>query len=146
MNEFLSQNGTYLLIVGGITIAGLIVTFFNYKKMKGTAKKFLEQNPTAGKVFLTTKALITSEAVTIHSVNEEVPVLFTENGKSGFYAIPGDIEVEVSYTYTRPGVMYKTVTKSTDLVKKILTIEPNKSYLLGFNKKQEEFTFEELNK
>jgi hypothetical protein len=51
--------------------------------------------------------------------------------------------VELSYYHNRPGVFYKNVTTSTDTVKKELKAEPNKKYLLGFDRKAETFTLEE---
>ena len=144
MNEFLSQYGVFFLYIGGVSAIFIGVAIFNYKKMKNTTAKFLTENPNASKVFLTTKGFITSEAVTVHTVNDTKPILFTDKGKSGFYSIPGDVKVEISYSYTRPGIMYKTVTTSTDMVTKVLKTEPNKSYLLGFNRKEESFTFEEI--
>ncbi len=48
-----------------------------------------------------------------------------------------------SYSYTRPGVIHKSVTKTTGVVQKTLEVEAYKSYLLGFDRKAEEFTFEE---
>jgi hypothetical protein len=39
--------------------------------------------------------------------------------------------------------MYKNVTESTDVVKKVLVVEANKSYRLGFDRKAEQFAFEE---
>ena len=144
MTEFLNTYGTYILFIGGITIIGIIVTIINYKKMKNNVADFLTKNPNAAKICLTTKAFITSEAVTVHTVNGETPILFSEKGKTGVYAIPGDIEIEMSYSYTRPGVMYKTVTTSTDVVKKNLQVEENKTYILGFDRKKQQFTFEEL--
>ena len=145
LQGFLDNGGMlWLVIVGGITILGFAAAIFNSKRQKKKVEEFLKENPSAVKIYLTSKAFITQEAVQVHSVNNENPILFTEKGKAGFYLIPGDTTVGISYTYTRPGIMYRNVTKSTGLVERELTTEENKNYMLSFNKKEEEFTFEEM--
>ena len=141
---FVSQYWYYLVVFGVMIVGSIVYNIVYFKKMKKGVANYLEENPDSAKVYLTTKALITSEAVQVHSINNELPANFVEKGKTGFYLKPGDNTAEISYTYTRPGVMYKTVTKSTDVVKKELTVLPNKSYLIGFDRKAEDFTFEEI--
>jgi hypothetical protein len=70
-------------------------------------------------------------------------VLFSENLKSGFYVIPGKRMVEMSYSSSRPGIIHKSVTKTYGPYKKELIIAAGKNYLLGFDREQETFTFEE---
>jgi hypothetical protein len=145
VSQFLNNGGmTWLLIVGGITVLGIISAIIMSKRQKKIVANFLEENPNAVKVYLTSKAFITQEAVMIHTVNAGNPILFTEKGKSGFYLIPGESTVGISYTYTRPGVMYRSITKSTGLVERELEVEENKSYSLSFNRKEEDFVFEEM--
>ena len=144
MNEFIKQYGLYLLYFVGIIIVGIAMTIYNIKRMKKQNANYLSENPDAAKVFLTHKFLITTEAVSVLLVNNESPCLFTEKGKSGFYLKGGENEVQISYSYSRPGVMYKTVTKSTGAIDKTLEVEPNKSYSLSYDRKIEEFIFEEL--
>jgi hypothetical protein len=134
------------------------------QKMEASNKVFLEKYPDAAKVYPFSRASITSEAVRVHSVEGELPEFFYEAGKfngiaaiiatliagitgngnsSGFYLKPGTTTVEISYYHNRPGIFYKNVTTSTDTVKKDLKVEPNKKYLLGFDRKAETFTLEE---
>ncbi|MDL2233876.1 hypothetical protein LJC63_09925 [Ruminococcaceae bacterium OttesenSCG-928-L11] len=139
------QQNIYVFIVMAVVIVGSIV--FNIVRMRNMKKKggdFLRQHPDAARIFLTTKALITSEAVTVYTVDGEAPHNFVENGKTGFYVAPGRSSVQMSYAYTRPGVLHKTVTTTTDVVDKVLETQPNCSYLLGFDRKEECFTFEEI--
>jgi hypothetical protein len=49
----------------------------------------------------------------------------------------------MSYSSSRPGVIHKTVTQTYGPYTKELIIEANKNYLLGFDRGQETFTFEE---
>lgn len=143
--EFVLQNyWPIFAIMGAMVVGSMIYSIIHRKKMKSNKADFLAKHPDAAKIFLTSKALITQEAVTIHTVNGDHPVQFNESGKTGFYLIPGDNQIEISYTYTRPGVMYKRVTQSTGAVKKDICPEPNKSYILGYDREVNEFTFEEL--
>lgn len=143
MSEFISNYGMYILYIGGALLIAVIVWIVQYKLRKNKAGKFLEENPDAAKIFLTSKALVVSEAVSIHLVNGEAPVMFSEKGY-GFYAKPGTVNIQISYTYTRPGVMYKNVTESTGAVEQEIEVEANKSYKLSFDRKKEEFVFEEI--
>ena len=127
------------------TIISISYAIIKNKKMKKDGANFLQLHPDAARVYLTSKALITSEAVTVYTVNGEAPSRFTDSGKTGFYLVPGSSKVSISYTYTRPGVLHKTVTTSTDVVEKILETEPNRSYMLGFDREAETFTFEAYN-
>jgi hypothetical protein len=49
----------------------------------------------------------------------------------------------MSYSSSRPGIIHKTVTKTYGPSKKELVIAAGKNYLLGFDREQETFTFEE---
>jgi hypothetical protein len=89
--------------------------------MTASNKAFLEKYPDAG-----TSAGITGNGNT-----------------AGFYLKPGTSTVEISYYHNRPGIFYKNVTTTTDTVKKEMETEPNKKYLLGFDRKAETFTLEE---
>ena len=144
--EFFEQYGIYIIVFSSMMVISFIAVFISNKRNKKNVANFLEKYPDVARVYLTMKALITQEAVSVYLVNGEQAVLFTEKGKSGFYLAPGNNEVEMSYSYTRPGVMYKSVTKSTGAVTRELEVEANKSYKLSFDRKQEEFVFEELDK
>ena len=143
MIDFIKQN-PYVLIVVAIFVVMMIVTIMNAKKNKGKVQAFLAEHPDAAKVMLASKMGVTQEVVQVFTVNGEAPILFTQKAKGGFYAIPGSIKVEANYTHTRPGVMYESVTKSTDVIELELEVEANKTYKLGFDRKKEEFTFDEV--
>jgi hypothetical protein len=132
----------YIIIV--LAVCG-VVWYMNIQRLKNTKaanQGFLAQHPDAAKVYLTSKALITSEAVVVSLVDGQTPQNFFEGGKSGFYVTPGTHSVDMSYTYNRPGILYKNVSESTGLVKKELVVEASTSYTLGFNRDANEFTFE----
>jgi hypothetical protein len=130
------------------------------QKMEASNKAFLEKYPDAAKVYPYSRASITSETVQVHSVDGGPPEFFYEagssnplasiaasitgnNNTSGFYLKPGTSTVELSYYHNRPGIFYKNVTTTTDTLKKELNTEPNKKYMLGFDRKAEAFTLEE---
>jgi hypothetical protein len=135
----------YVFLLMGIVFAGCIIfNVIRSKKLKTSGQNFLAEHPDAVRVYLTVKAFITAEAVTVHTIDGEGPSLFIENGKSGFYAVPGKRMAEMSYTYSRPGILHKTVTHTVGPVKKEWVIDADKNYLLGFNRQNETFTFEEI--
>ena len=134
----------YFVLIAVMTVASIVYGVVSSKNRKKRAGKFLEENPGASEIYLTNKALMVTETVQVHRVNNDKPIMFNKNRKVGFYVKPGSNIIEISYTYTRPGVLYKSVTKSTGLVKQEVEVEPNKAYMLGYDRKVEEFTFEEL--
>ncbi|MDR2522348.1 MAG: hypothetical protein LBC93_01390 [Synergistaceae bacterium] len=144
--EILQQNWPIFVIFAIVSVGAMGYGFMRLNKIRASGQEFLAKHPDAAKIYLTQRALITSEAVEVHAVGGEAPMLFVEKGKRGFYILPGKHMVEVSYSYTRPGVLYKNVTQSTGAVQKELVTEPRKSYLLGFDRNAEAFTFTETTK
>ncbi|WP_205422858.1 hypothetical protein [Granulicatella sp. zg-ZJ] len=57
--------------------------------------------------------------------------------------MPRTVVLEVTYSYTRPGVIYKNVTTTRGSSKVSLTVESGKAYLLSFDKKEEQFILSE---
>jgi hypothetical protein len=153
-----------VVVVVLFAVVGTAMGRTRLQKMEAANKIFLEKYPDAAKVYPYSRASISSEAVRVHSVEGGQPEFFYEAGTSngiaaiaasvigsitgngntsGFYLKPGISTVEISYYHNRPGIFYKNVTTSTDTVKKELKTEPNKKYLLGFDRKAETFTLEE---
>jgi hypothetical protein len=156
-----------LVIVAMVVLfagVGTVMGRARLQKLEASNKIFLERYPDAAKVYPYSRGSITSEAVRVHSVDGGLPEFFYEAGKSsgvagiiatviagitgngnnaGFYLKPGISAVEMSYYHNRPGIFYKNVTTTTDAVKKELKVEPNKKYLLGFDRKTTAFTLEE---
>lgn len=141
--DFLVNNWFLIALVCVAVAASLIFRFFAARKMKDNAANFLSVHPDAAKVYLKNRQGFTMESVTVQSVNGQPPNQFIEGGKQGFYTAPGLCHAVVRYSYTRPGVIYRNVTKSTEEVEKVLECKPYKSYLLDFDRKQEMFLFSE---
>ena len=111
------------------------------KKSSNYAKK----HPDAAKVYLTGKGIgVMTEAVLIHAVDGASTHTFVDGMKSGIYLLAGTHTVDVEYKYTRAGVIHKTVTTTTGVVKKKLTVVANMSYMLRYDRKNNEFIFEEI--
>ena len=141
----LFQQNKFIFIVFGLVIIGTFVfNIIRMTRIKQSGNNFIMEHPDASKVYLSVKAFITSEMVSVHTVDGDTPVFFMEKTKSGFYLIPGNRTVEMSYTYSRPGVLHKNVTQTYGPCKKELIITANKNYLLGFDRETETFTFNEI--
>src|SRR3712207_9054714 len=65
------------------------------------------------KIYVSHKGVIVQSQTQILAVNDETPAVFTEMKGYGVYCKPGVNILTVEHSSTRPGVLYKTVTKST---------------------------------
>ena len=134
----------YILTVGGIFLLMIIMTVVNMNSNNRRVKKWLDQNPTASKIYIQNKSnLMVSKSLTILSVDGEVPVAFNEGFGMGIYVTPGSHVIESTFSKSRPGVMYKTVSTTYDASKQEVTAEANKSYNYYFDTKKEAYVFEE---
>jgi len=118
-------------------IPGIII-YLNRKKK--AANDFITAHPNAAKVFMQANM---SGRLLVTGVDEEPPNTFYEKNKQGFFLIPGEVVVEAQFTWTRPGIMHKTVTTTVGPSKIKVTAEAYKQYTMGYDKKSESFTFEE---
>jgi hypothetical protein len=155
-----------IVILIAFGVAGTAMGRKRLEKLAESNRAFLEKYPDAARVYPYSRASITSEAVRIHTVNGELPEFFYDAEKingigaiigsviaaisgsgspAGFYLAPGTSTVEMSYYHNRPGIMYKNVISSVEAIKKELTVEANKGYTLGFDRKEEIFTLKENN-
>ena len=131
--------GVILVVVVGT----IIYNIWRSKKVKAGAAEFLVRHPDAIKVWPVVKAGITTSQTFIHEIDDDVPVEIHEKGKVGYLVIPGKRKLSVSSTYTRPGVMYKTVSETVGPVEKTVNFEARKDYKIGYNRKTEKFEIEE---
>lgn len=132
------------LIVGGFFVASLGYTFTQVKKFRDTPKNYLAQYPDAARVYLTYKEFIAGEAVSVYSVNGELPARFVEGSKSGFYLAPGQGAVKVSYEHARRGILPRSATEGTGKTDMVLEVMPRGKYMLGFDCEANEFVFKPL--
>ena len=144
MNQVLGFLKTYWYVVALFLACFVYMIVMNVVVRKKSAK-FKQDHADAVKVYLTGNGVgVMSESVRVCSVDSRKPAKFADGMKSGFYLLPGSHEVEMEFSHTRAGIMYKTVTTSTGVVRKKLTVEESKSYMLTYDRKNKEFMFEEL--
>ena len=128
-----------ILFVGFFTV----VAIRKNGKLKKERKTFSEKHPDASKIYAMSKGVVTSDVVVIHEVDGEAPISLTEPGRSGILIAPGEHRIQISSTYTRPGVVYRSVSKSTGTVEKIINVKPYSVYDLTFDRKEGTFSFDE---
>ena len=141
MNVWNSPSKYVLIVMSVFIIVYIPAMIFYMRKKKGEAADFLSANPNAAKVFM--KNTMSGRMVTI-SVNDDAPKTFFEKSKQGIFVLPGENVIEAQYSWTRPGVMYKSVTTTVGPSKVKVAAEANKEYELGYDKKSETFTFEQI--
>lgn len=135
---------TIIMVVVAL-VGALAYGIFMTKKNKGYLNTLLQQHPDMARVFSVHKTnLVTEGHVTIHSIDGQPLAMGREGMKVFTYVIPGTRVIEASFSYTRPGVMYKSVTKEWGPVKLEVDIKPHGSYQLTFDKKTEQFELVEL--
>lgn len=143
LDSFFSMGMYAYFIIGMFIFSGVYAIF--YMKMNKKAKeKWLDEHKGAVKVSLSSGTnLITSKQLLAEVVSGEAAI-FTDKTSYVIYAMPGDIGLRVTYSYTKPGVLHKTVTTTWGPTTINLHLDPNKEYALTFDKKEEEFKLEEI--
>ena len=131
--------GVYAYIVIAIFILAAVFSFVSIKMNQKALTKWLAEHPNAVKIELSSgNNVITQKQLFARVISGEAAI-FNEKAKYIVCADPGDIVLEVTYTYTRPGVLHKTVTTTWGPAKVELNVERGKDYLLSFDKKEEQF-------
>ncbi len=115
-----------ILIPISIWIIGIAVMFFMNSRNKNAVGNYLSQYPNAAKIYVSHKGVIVQSQTQILAVNDETPAVFTEI-------------LTVEHSSTRPGVLYKTVTKSTGGVKIEVDIKAEAEYIITFDKETQNF-------
>lgn len=131
--------GVYAYVVIAIFILAAVFSFVSIKMNKKALTKWLAEHPNAVKIELSSgNNIITQKQLYARVISGEAAI-FSEKAKYIVCADPGDIVLEVTYTYTRPGVLHKNVTTTWGPAKVELNVEKGKDYLLSFDKKEEQF-------
>lgn len=144
MPEFLKNLPPQLYYVIPIFAAMFIAQIVVMVARKKKAKAIEAANPHMAKLYLSYKVGVASSAMTLHSIDNHPVETFNDKLSIYCYAEPGLRTLELSYETTRPGVMYKTVSKTYGPVKIEVELEGYKSYKLSFDKKTEQFTVTEV--
>lgn len=142
------------LYVGIFIVFVIIYQFFIFmymNKRKKETLEWVEKNPKAAKVYIAkTSGLLASiiapSGIDLVSIDDNQPVIsFTEGFKRGFYLTPGKHKITSSFTKSRPGIFYKTVSTTYGPTTQEVEVEAEKTYIYSFDKKNEQYTFAELN-
>lgn len=137
--------GIYGIIIPGFLVLYIIGMVFYMKRRKNNVAKWVEAHPNYVKVYLRSgMGIITSKDMRYRVLSGEACREFvTEKMTTVIYAQPGELELELTYSYTRPGVMYKRVTTTWGPTVLKLALEANKTYALSFDKNSENFVLSE---
>lgn len=132
--------------IAAVIIVGIGGTLLSKYFTNKNSNKFLQENPGASKLFTKNKSIgITSQTIEILKVDDnESSSVFVEGMKYGIYLKPGNRELTVRATSTRPGILHKRVTTVWGPMKINVNIEPEKTYELRFDKKEEQFSIHEI--
>ena len=132
--------------IAAVIIVGIGGTLLSKYFTNKNSNKFLQENPGASKLFTKNKSIgITSQTIEILKVDDnESSSVFVEGMKYGMYLKPGNRELTVRATVTRPGILHKRVTTVWGPMKINVNIEPEKRYELRFDKKTEQFSVFEI--
>lgn len=135
----------YFYVVMAMAMVAYLIYFFTHRKnVRNDNEEWLKSHPDAAKVYTTGKVGIVNGTLTLYGVDGELPRTFQEGAaKIGFYVLPGTHVVESVYETTRPGVMYKSVTKTYGPSKQEIEVEAGKSYTYTFDTKAGEYTLTE---
>lgn len=139
-NIWNSPSKYVIIFIAAIIVIYIPIMIVYMSKKKKRAAEFVQSNPDACKVYITGAA---QGQLAVISVNGDVPQTFYEGTRHGFFLLPGESTVEAQYTWTRPGVLHKTVTTTIGPNKFSAYAEKGRTYNISFDKKAEEYTLEE---
>ena len=111
----------------------------------------VKKNPKAAKVYIAkTSSLLgsifTPSSIKLIAIDDNHPMTsFAEGFKQGFYLAPGKHRITSSFEKTRPGFFSKTVTTQYGATTQEVEVEAEKIYIYSFDKKNEQYTFTEVN-
>lgn len=137
-----------IFIIGGIIAIMIAITIFNIiflKKGQEADKKFREENPDISTIKFYASSHIVSSATTVYTVDEKIPQYSKASFKGYIFIEEGEHILSVGASFTRPGIMYKTVTTNVGPTDIKVKIEKRKDYILKYDKK-EGFFLEEITK
>ena len=141
----------YIGVVIIFVIGYQIFMFIRANKRKKEMLEWLEKNPKAAKVYIAkTSSLLgsifTPSSIRLIAIDDNYPMTsFMEGFKQGFYLTPGKHRITSSFEKTRPGFFSRTVTTKYGSTTQEVEVEAEKTYIYSFDKKNEQYTFTEMN-
>ncbi|QRG87025.1 hypothetical protein [Bulleidia sp. zg-1006] len=127
------------LIVGGTLVLGAVISFISMKVNQNSRENWLATHSDFAKIELASENGIFIQKDFHAQVISGEAAFFAEGTKYIIYAAPGNVTLEVSYTYIRPGVLYKKVSRTWGPTKVEIQVESGKEYKLSFDKDKEQF-------
>lgn len=138
-----------VFIIGGIILIMVGVTIFNLiflKKGKEADKKFIEEHPDISTIQVYASSHIVSNSTCIYKVDDNYPNYSKASFKAYVFIEEGEHILSVGASSTRPGIMYKSVTTNIGPTDIKVKIEKKKNYILKYDKKNDNFYLEEIEK
>ena len=141
----------YFGVVIIFVIGYQIFMFIRANKRKKEVLEWLEKNPKAAKVYIKTNSsllasMFTPSSIRLIAIDDDYPMTsFTEGFKQGFYLAPGKHKITSSFQKSRPGILSKRVISEYEPTTQEVEVEAEKTYIYSFDKKNEHYTFTEMN-
>ena len=143
------------LYIGVMIIFGLGYSFFMFNranKRKKEILEWLEKNPKAAKVYIGSTSsnlisfILTPSSISLIAIDDKKPTTFIMEGtKQVFYLTPGKHTITSSFQKSRPGILSKRVISEYEPTTQEVKVEAEKTYIYSFDKKNEHYTFTEMN-
>ena len=143
------------LYIGVMIIFGLGYSFFMFNRANRRKKEileWLEKNPKAAKVYIGSTAsnvlsfILTPSSISLIGIDDKKPTTFIMEGtKQVFYLTPGKHTITSSFQKSRPGILSKRVISEYEPTTQEVEVEVEKTYIYSFDKKNEHYTFTEMN-
>ena len=140
------------LYIGVMIIFGLGYSFFMFNRANKRKKEILEwlKNPKAAKVYIGSTSsnllsfILTPSSISLIAIDDKKPATFIMEGtKQVFYLTPGKHTITSSFQKSRPGILSKRVISEYEPTTQ--EVEAEKTYIYSFDKKNEHYTFTEMN-
>ena len=143
------------LYIGVMIIFGLGYSFFMFNranKRKKEILEWLEKNPKAAKVYIGSTSsnllsfILTPSSISLIAIDDKKPTTFIMEGtKQVFYLTPGKHTITSSFQKSRPGILSKRVISEYEPTTQEVEAEAEKTYIYSFDKKNEHYSFTEMN-
>ena len=142
----------YIGVVFIFAIGYQIFMFTRANKRKKEILEWLEKNPKAAKVYIGSTSsnllsfILTPSSISLIAIDDKKPTTFIMEGtKQVFYLTPGKHTITSSFQKSRPGILSKRVISEYEPTTQEVEVEAEKTYIYSFDKKNEHYTFTEMN-
>lgn len=144
--ESLKTMPWWVFLIAGVFVIYFIAYFIYMRNRSGKKNAFKDAHPEASSVYAEFKISgIKSVQITILQVDgAPYTEYYPEGTKQVYLLLPGRHILEVQAMTQRPGVMYKNVMETFGPSQIEVEIGESRKYTVGFDAKQKEFTFSEL--